>query len=97
MDAVLEALKNVIDPELGINIVDLGLIYDIRLEGQQIQVSMTMTTPACPLSATLTEQAASVLRQRFPDVTDVQIDLVWEPLWHPLMMSSQIRESLGWA
>ena len=96
VDDVLEALKRVIDPELGINMVDLGLVYDVQIEGQQIQVAMTMTTPACPLSATLIEQTTSILRQHFPGFS-IQVELVWEPRWHPLLMSPQVRDRLGWA
>ncbi|MEO8392654.1 MAG: metal-sulfur cluster assembly factor [Chloroflexota bacterium] len=97
MDDVLEALKCVIDPELGINIVDLGLVYDVQIDEKHIQVSMTMTTPACPLSAALTAEAETVLRQRFPDYTVAKVELVWEPRWHPLMMAWEVRERLGWA
>ena len=95
VDDVLEALKQVIDPEVGINLVDLGLVYEVQAEDTHIQVAMTMTTPACPLSATLTEQAGSVLHQCFPGFS-VQVELVWEPRWHPLLIAPEVRGRLGW-
>ncbi len=95
-DEVFEILRAVIDPELGINIVDLGLVYDVQLMDGSLYIAMTMTTPACPLSGHLLSQTEAVIRQRFPALQAFKIELVWEPLWNPMMMSWAARETLGW-
>ena len=96
-ESVREALRAVIDPELGINVVDLGLVYDVRVEDGDVSVAMTMTTPACPLGETLSEQAEAAIRQKVPGVKSVTVDLVWDPPWRSSMMSDAARERLGWA
>ncbi len=94
-DAVLEVLRKVIDPEIGINVVDLGLVYGVTIEGNRLNVDMTMTTAACPLGAYIVDQADMLLRQFFPDA-EVNVNLVWHPQWTPEMMSDAAREQLGW-
>ncbi|NLE50960.1 MAG: metal-sulfur cluster assembly factor [Chloroflexi bacterium] len=94
-DLVLDALRTVIDPELGINIVDLGLVYDIHVEGENIDILMTMTTPACPLGAHITAEATYAIEQATGS-RDVAIDLVWSPAWTPMMMSLAAKQQLGW-
>ncbi len=94
---VREALRCVIDPELGLNVVDLGLVYDVTVEDGNVRVAMTMTTPACPLGETLTEQAEAAIRQTVLGVRSVTVDLVWEPPWRPAMMSDAAKAQLGWA
>ena len=84
----------VYDPELGINVVDLGLIYDIQVEEDRIVVNMTLTTPACPLAASLPAEVEQVLRERFEGY-DVEVNLVWEPRWTPERMSKEAREMFG--
>ncbi len=96
-ESVRAALRDVIDPEVGINVVDLGLVYDVRVEDGNVSVAMTMTTPACPLGETLIEQAEAAIRQNVPGVKSVTIDLVWDPPWRPSMMSDAAKEQLGWA
>ena len=96
-DEVFGALRTVIDPELGVNIVDLGLVYDVQITGGSLDIAMTMTTPACPLGDYLLSKAEAVLRQRFPALQALKIGLVFEPLWNPIMMSWSARETLGWA
>lgn len=91
-DAVRSALVEVIDPELGINIVDLGLVYRIDIADTRVRVVMTMTSPACPLGSYLRDVVDQTLRWRLPDAGDVEIDLVWEPPWRPEMMSARGRE-----
>ncbi len=94
-DAVLDVLRKVIDPEIGINVVDLGLVYSVSIEGRSLNVDMTMTTAACPLGAYIVDQADMLLRQYFPDA-DVSVNLVWSPPWTPEMMSEAARQQLGW-
>ena len=93
---VLNALRQVIDPELGINIVDLGLVYSVDIERNQVQVAMTMTTPACPLSNILTSDAEAAIWQSVPEVESVEIRVVWEPPWNPNLISEQGGVALGW-
>jgi metal-sulfur cluster biosynthetic enzyme len=95
-DDILNALRNVIDPELGINIVDLGLVYSAEVSDNRVQVVMTMTTPACPMNAYLTERAQNALAEQFDELEDVNVELTWEPPWGPQMMSPAARKQLGW-
>lgn len=89
------ALRGVIDPEVGINILDLGLIYGLDWDGQgTLRVRMTMTTPACPLGAMLTDEVQAAL-QALPGVREVAVELVWEPEWTPARMTSVARRQLG--
>lgn len=87
---VLEALREVIDPELGYNIVDLGFIYSLEIVDGVVEITMTATTPGCPakdyIVAGVRECAA-----RIPGVTDVDVTLVWEPAWSPARMQSEAR------
>jgi len=93
---VLEALRQVIDPELGINVVDLGLIYSAELQDGRAKVSMTMTTPGCPVVDEMQETAESAIWRLVPGVQEVDIEVVWSPAWRPTMMSAGAREQLGW-
>ncbi len=94
--AVWDALRQVIDPELGINIVDLGLVYSVELQDGRVQVVMTMTTPACPLHTYLTSTAEATIWQQVQDVQAVEVELTWTPRWNPLMMTDAARRQLGW-
>lgn len=96
-DGVRGALRLVLDPEVGINVVDLGLVYDVTVEEGNVSVAMSMTTPACPQGETLRAQAEAAIRQTVPGVKSVTVDLVWEPAWRPAMMSDAAKEQLGWA
>jgi metal-sulfur cluster biosynthetic enzyme len=96
-DRVLDALRHVIDPELGIDVVDLGLVYDVEAHDGDVSVQMTMTTPACPLGESLTREAEAAIRRMVPGVRSVRVALVWDPAWNPSMMSGAAKERLGWA
>ena len=96
IDEVLEALRHVVDPEIGINVVDLGLVYETARQDGEVRVAMTMTTPACPLGESLTAEAAAAIRRFVGGVSSVSVELVWEPPWDPSMMSGAAREQLGW-
>lgn len=93
---VLHALRWIVDPEIGVNIVDLGLVYTVNVHEKGIDVAMTMTTPACPLHTLITSQADALLRRKFSGAGEVRIELVWEPPWSPDMMSDAARRQLGW-
>lgn len=93
-EAVREALKQVVDPELGINIVDLGLVYGIGVEGGKVHVRMTLTAIGCPLAFMVNEMVTKSVRD-IPGVEDVQVELVWDPPWTPDRMSEEARALLG--
>ncbi len=86
---VRQALKSVYDPEIGLSVEDLGLVYGLRYEGRKAIIIMTLTTPMCPLGPVIKTQAYSVLTSRFPQIEDVDIELVWEPRWDPRTMASE--------
>jgi len=93
---VRQALKTVIDPEIGLNIVDLGLIYEVRVENDVAHVRMTLTVPGCPLANMLTQQAEKAVRA-VEGIKDVKLELTWDPPWNPKMMSDDAKRKLGWA
>ncbi len=94
-DVVRENLRTVVDPELGLSIVDLGLIYDIKVDDSNVLVKMTLTSPACPLGAVIQSQAHAAV-QKLPWVKDIKIELVWSPRWDPRTMSSEeVQMELG--
>jgi metal-sulfur cluster biosynthetic enzyme len=95
-DTVRDALRRVEDPEAGMNIVDLGLIYAISITAGAIHVDMTMTTAACPMADMITEQAKAAVASTVPDGTEVRVQLVWEPPWTPERMTGVAREHFGW-
>ena len=83
------------DPEFGINLVDLGLIYQVECIDGGVKVVMTLTTPMCPSGAWIHEGTDAALRQ-IPGVKEVRVDLVFEPRWHTGMLSVNARRQLGW-
>lgn len=94
---VLGLLHRVIDPELGVNIVDLGLLHGVVIASDgSVEIEMTLTTPGCPLGGFLDDEIRACLAQ-LPQVRDVSVRLVWEPPWEPQAMSDAARAQLGWA
>lgn len=91
---VLEALRTVVDPEIGLNIVDLGLIYGVRIEGTRVAVQMTLTTAGCPMHESIAQGVQFALL-RLPGVEDAEVEVVWDPPWTPAMMSEHGRKALG--
>jgi metal-sulfur cluster biosynthetic enzyme len=96
VDALRTILRRVSDPEVGINIVDLGLIYRIDIAPQEIRITMTMTSPACPMGDMIMDDIDAVLDAALPPDIKVAVDLVWEPPWSPEMMTPEAREHFGW-
>jgi metal-sulfur cluster biosynthetic enzyme len=92
---VREALRQVVDPELGVNIVDLGLIQAIDVAGTDVRVTMTMTTPACPLRDYIQDLVESTLLDRLGSAQRVTVTIVDDPPWSPDMMSEAARRQLG--
>ncbi len=95
-EEIREVLQmNVRDPELMINVVDLGLVYDITVEDKAATIAMTLTSPGCPVGPMILGDAQRYVHQAFPELEEVNIDLVWTPFWNPNMMSEEAREELG--
>lgn len=92
---IAAALERVIDPELGLNVVDLGLVYGIDVEDGLVDVELGVTTPSCPYARRLAEDAADAART-VPGVTEVDVTLELEPPWAPTMLSERARTMLGW-
>jgi len=98
-DAIREELKKVVDPELMVNIVDLGLVYVINQEDREdgktdVKIEMTLTSPMCPVGPQLVNQSTVVVRQ-LENVGDVDVRLVMTPPWSPDMMTEEARDELG--
>jgi len=91
---VWEALKKCYDPEIPVNIVDLGLIYEVKVEDGDVNVRMTLTAPGCPLSAWIARQAEEAIRA-LEGVSDVHVEMVWDPPWTPDRMSEEAKKALG--
>ena len=91
--SVLETLREVLDPEIGCNLVDLGLIYSVAIHGPSVTVVMTLTTPGCPMHESLCQGVRNALLNR-PDVEEVHVELVWEPPWQASMMTHAGRAVL---
>jgi metal-sulfur cluster biosynthetic enzyme len=96
-DAVRDALRQVMDPEAGMNIVDLGLVYGIDVGDAGVQVQLTMTSAACPMADMIVDDAYAALEGALPRSTPVEIELVWDPPWTPDRMSDLARDRFGWA
>ncbi len=96
-EQALAALRGVVDPELGIDIVSLGLVYALTAGPERIELTMTMTSPACPMSTMLVAEVEDALAALAPDGTAVDVRLVWEPAWTPERMSAEARERFGWS
>ena len=94
IEDVTEAMKDVVDPELGINVVDLGLVYDIWIEGKsKAVINMTLTSPACPLTDMLFDQTETLVLDH-PQITEMQLNWVWSPPWGPHMITEDGREQM---
>jgi metal-sulfur cluster biosynthetic enzyme len=94
-EQVRDNLKNVYDPEIGINIVDLGLIYDVDVsDGGDVLVTMTLTSLGCPLGPVIVQEVTGALTE-LPELGEVDVKLVWSPPWSPDMMTEDARDELG--
>jgi FeS assembly SUF system protein len=94
-EQIVEALKTVFDPEIPVNIYEMGLIYDVGVEPTgEVAITMTLTSPGCPVAGSLPIEVQTKV-ERIPGVTAAKIDLVWEPAWNPSMMSEAAKLQLG--
>ncbi len=97
---IFELLQQVIDPELGINIVDLGLVYDVDVDDSRITVDFTLTYPGCPLGEMIQKDIVTTIEagtaKAGTGIKTIETNLVWQPLWQPELMSEEARVSLGY-
>jgi len=99
-EVIITALKQVFDPELPVNIWDLGLVYDIKINGDKVKLTMTMTSPTCPMSEQIMQMAKDVIKD-IDGISEVDVVLVWDPPWDLSKMSEIARIELdltemGW-
>jgi len=93
-DQVRLALRKVKDPELNLNIIDLGLVYGIRVDGDRVAVDMTLTSPACPAGPQIMTDAERAIKA-LPGVGEVAVNLVWTPFWSPELIEPRVRAYMG--
>lgn len=93
-EQVIDKLRECLDPELGVNIVDLGLVYGVNIEGSRVNVLMTLTTPGCPLDSYFTKDITTKLKT-VKGISDVSVELTFDPPWTPTNMSDQSKDLLG--
>jgi len=96
VEAIRAILRKVVDPEVGVNIVDLGLVYRIDVAPQHLVIEMTMTSPACPMGEMIMDDVYAALAAALPESCQPEIRLVWEPPWDPSMMAERTRQNFGW-
>ena len=94
--AVWEALRTVMDPEVGESVVDLGLVYRVECAPARVDVDLTMTSPACPLAGSIAEDAERAIRGACPEAREVHVEIVYDPPWTPERMSEAVRKRFGW-
>jgi metal-sulfur cluster biosynthetic enzyme len=88
--------KNVFDPEIGLNIVDLGLVYDVQApEGKNVDVTMTLTSPGCPVGPQIISAVQTYIKHAYPELDAINVHIVWSPLWNPDLMSQEAKDALG--
>jgi metal-sulfur cluster biosynthetic enzyme len=95
--ALADALREVFDPELGVNVVDLGLVYEATVDGGVARVRLAMTSPTCPLGDMIARDVEAAIRRHLPGVSVVDVQIVDEPAWPPERMSDAARALLGWS
>jgi metal-sulfur cluster biosynthetic enzyme len=95
-ELVWDALRSVHDPEVGMSVVDLGLVYAVEVSERDVAVRLTMTSPACPLGEVIAASAERAIRAAAPDAGRVEIAIVWDPPWTPDRMSEAARARFGW-
>jgi metal-sulfur cluster biosynthetic enzyme len=96
LPAVVRALEKVVDPEVALNIVDVGLVYDVTVADGRMDVRITMTSAACPVTDIIVDDVENVLDDAMPPELKIHVELVWEPPWTPQRMSPRARAFMGW-
>ncbi|OGD98625.1 hypothetical protein A3A49_02135 [Candidatus Curtissbacteria bacterium RIFCSPLOWO2_01_FULL_38_11b] len=93
-EQIIDKLRQCLDPELGINIIDLGLVYGVSIESSRVNILMTLTTPGCPLDSYFVKDITSKLKS-LKGISDVSVELTFDPLWSPSKMSQESQDLLG--
>ena len=93
--AIWDALREVMDPEVGINIVEMGMVYTVAVSGDEVKIEITMTSPSCPLHVSITNDACQKIMQNVPSLSEVDVQVVWDPPWTPELMSEEAKKALG--
>ena len=93
---ILDALRRVVDPEVAMTIVDVGLIYGVTAANGKVHVVLTMTSAACPVTGLIIEEVETELDRAVPPEWLIEVELVWEPPWTPERMSERSRRFMGW-
>jgi FeS assembly SUF system protein len=94
IEKIIGLLKQIYDPEIPVNLYELGLIYDIRVDGLKAYILMTLTTPNCPVAESMPDQVASVVRS-LDEIDEVEVELTWDPPWSADSLSDEVRLELG--
>ena len=94
-EQVDQVLRNCYDPEIPVNVLDLGLIYDVKLEEERVNVRMTLTAPGCGMGPMIAEDVRTKLLT-LPGIKDVKVEMVFDPPWNPEMMREEAKKQLGW-
>ncbi|WP_455283689.1 metal-sulfur cluster assembly factor [[Eubacterium] cellulosolvens] len=94
MEEIVKALKECYDPEIPVNVWDLGLIYDVSVDGEKVHVKMTLTAPGCPMHTFISQEVKEKL-QSISGVNEATVEVVWDPPWTPDKMSPQAKAQLG--
>lgn len=93
-EQVYEALQECYDPEIPVNIVDLGLVYDVQINDDKVDVKMTLTAPGCGMGGMIASNAQALIMD-LPGVTEAHVDVVWDPPWDPSRISEEAKQKLG--
>lgn len=94
-DTIRDALRRVYDPEFGVSVEDLGLIYEVSINSAHVAIAMTLTSMYCPAGQVIMDGIHAAVA-KLPGVASVEVTLVWEPQWNPEMLSTSARQQLGW-
>jgi metal-sulfur cluster biosynthetic enzyme len=93
-EEIMNTLKQCYDPEIPVNVVDLGFIYNVDIQGDTVNVDMTLTAPGCPMHSLIARDVKQKLESR-DDVSEANVTIVWDPPWNPSMMSEEAKKKLG--
>lgn len=93
-EQILEELKAVEDPEIGMDVVNLGLVYEVNIDNDKVYIKMTMTAPTCPVTPWILSEVQKIV-ENLQEVEMADVELVWEPPWNPNMMSEEARDALN--
>lgn len=96
LPTIVQALEQVVDPEVALNIVDVGLVYGVRIADGRMDVRITMTSAACPVTDVIVDDVENALDDTMPPDLKIHVEVVWEPPWTPERMSGRARAFMGW-